>query len=218
MGQHGDRVKQALLDAAEELFATRGIDAVSNRHIAEHAGNANHSAVSYHFGGRDQLVRALMLRYSDETRHRRRDLADLLGENADLRDVLGCLILPWTDQLSALPRGSRRARFVQQLRSAPSEAELIAILSDPLINELMQRIAAVLSDVPDSVLSGRLWVVGRMVVDVCAQYESRVELDSIEPDWTGLGYFLIDAASGMLPAPVTGVSDFLRSRTPSPFP
>lgn len=49
MGSYGDRVRQALLDSAEELFAAHGIDAVSNRRIAEHAGNSNHSAVNYHF-------------------------------------------------------------------------------------------------------------------------------------------------------------------------
>lgn len=58
MGSYGDRVRQALLDSAEELFAAHGIDAVSNRRIAEHAGNSNHSAVNYHFGSRDELIRA----------------------------------------------------------------------------------------------------------------------------------------------------------------
>ena len=54
---------------------------------------------------------------------------------------------------------------------------------------------------------------GRMVTDVCARYESLVQQDSIDPDWTGLAYFIIDAAVGILSAPVTSVGDFLSART-----
>lgn len=213
MGQHGDRVKKALLDAAEELFAREGVDAVSNRHIAERTGSANHSAVTYHFGGRDELIRALIERHTDDTRRRRRELADLLGEDPDLRDLLGCLILPWTDQLASLPRPSWRARLVQQLKAAPSGIELIAMLSDPLVDEVFQRAMGLLSDIPAPVLVGRSWILGRMVTDVCAEYEARLEQDTIEPNWTGLAYFLIDACAGMLRAPVTTVGDFLSSRS-----
>lgn len=215
MGRHGDRVRQALLDSAEELFATHGVDAVSNRHIAEHAGNANHSAVTYHFGGRDDLIRALMERHTDDTRRRRRGLADLLGEHPELRDLLSCLILPWTDQLAAQPRPSRRARLLQQLRATPSGIELISLLSDPLVDALVVRTLDVLSDIPAPVLMGRSWIMGRMVTDVCAQYESILDQDSIEPDWTGLAHFLIDAAAGILTARVTSVGDFLSPRAVS---
>ena len=212
MGQHGERVKQALLDAAEELFASKGVDAVSNRHIAEHTGSANHSAVAYHFGGRDELIRALIERHTDDTRRRRRELANLLVEEPDLRDLLGCLILPWTDQLASLPRPSWRARLVQQLKATPSEVELIAALSDPLVDELFQRAMELLSDIPVPVLVGRSWIMGRMVAEACAQYEARLEQDTMEPNWNGLAYFLIDACAGMFVAPVTSVGDFLSSR------
>ncbi|WP_280505436.1 TetR/AcrR family transcriptional regulator, partial [Nocardia farcinica] len=71
MARHGDQSRQALLDAAEELFATQGIDSVSNRRIAEFAGQANHSAVAYHFGGRDDLIRAIFDRHEQPVRGRR---------------------------------------------------------------------------------------------------------------------------------------------------
>jgi AcrR family transcriptional regulator len=213
MGQHGDRVRQSLLDSAEELFATHGIDAVSNRHIAEHAGNANHSAVAYHFGGRDELIRALLERHATETRMRRTELVAVMGESPDLRDLLSCLILPWTDQLASLPRPSWRARLLQQLRSVPSGIELISMMSDPLEDDLIQQTRAFLVDVPPPVLAGRAWIMGRMVTDVCARYELLVEQDSIDPHWTDLAYFIVDAAVGILSAPVTSVGDFLSVRT-----
>jgi AcrR family transcriptional regulator len=48
-----------ILLAAERLFAERGVDNVSLREIAEHAGQRNNSAVQYHFGDRRGLIQAL---------------------------------------------------------------------------------------------------------------------------------------------------------------
>src|SRR5690606_16298479 len=122
MGDYGDRTRQTLLDSAEELFATHGIDGVSNRRIAEHAGNANHSAVAYHFGGRDELIRALINRHSESIRIRRHAVRDRITPESGLRDLLSCLIFPMTDEYAALPAPSHRARLIQQLRAVPSVA------------------------------------------------------------------------------------------------
>jgi AcrR family transcriptional regulator len=51
--------KIALLKAAGELFADRGIDGVSLREITQSAG-ANLAAVNYHFGSREGLVMNLV--------------------------------------------------------------------------------------------------------------------------------------------------------------
>ncbi|PTR30249.1 TetR family transcriptional regulator [Rhodococcus sp. OK519] len=211
MGQHSDRVRNALLDAAEELFATDGIDAVSNRRIAEHAGNSNHSAVSYHFGGRDELVRALLDRHTSFARARRAELVAELREDAPITDLLACMILPFTDLLAARPAPSWRARFLQQLRTVPSVAASVAesVRADPLTDQLILRTRQHFSTVPDGVFAGRARILGHVTLDACAEYESRVQAGSVTADWTGLGYFLIDSAAGMLGAPVTHAGDFL---------
>src|SRR5262249_26575800 len=46
--------KQRLLDAAEELFAAQGSDGSSVEEITKRA-HANRAAVSFHFGGKEQL-------------------------------------------------------------------------------------------------------------------------------------------------------------------
>ena len=217
VGTYGDQARQALLDSAEELFATFGVDAVSNRRIADHAGNANHSAVSYHFGSRDALVRATMMRYSEDARRRRRELVELLGPEPGLRDLLSCLIVPLTDQLASLPAPSWRARFLRQLRTVPSMVATVAAntTADPDIVHLIGRARATVSDLPASVITGRSWLLGHMVIDACAEYEERLERESVEPNWTGFAYFLVDACAGMLEAPVTSEGDFLGSRAES---
>ncbi|WP_156112159.1 TetR/AcrR family transcriptional regulator [Prescottella defluvii] len=210
MGQHSDRVRHSLMDAAEELFATHGIDAVSNRRIAEHAGNANHSAVSYHFGGHDELVHALLLRQSERMRARRAELVGELGDDPGLADLLASLIVPFTDYLASAPVPSWRARFLQQLRTVPSAAATVAesITADPLIDDLVQQIRGILATIPEPVLRGRSWMIGRMTIDASAQYEAHIQ-DGATPNWTEFAYFLIDSYAGMLAAPVTHPGDFL---------
>jgi len=220
VGSYGDRVRLSLLESAEELFATHGIDAVSSRRIAEHAGNANHSAVNYHFGNRDELIRAMLLRYADDTRERRRELAAQLGPEPRLRDLVRCLVLPFTEQLATLPVPSRRARFLRQLRSVPSVVEIVATntVDDPLMDDLIRRTRSLLSDVPDSIMRGRSWILGRMVVDICAEYEARVEADPTDADWAGMSRFLVDVCVGVLRAEITDAGDYVGADAGSAWP
>ncbi|MCK0089734.1 helix-turn-helix transcriptional regulator [Rhodococcus sp. HNM0563] len=220
MGSYGDRVRQTLLDSAEELFAEHGIDAVSNRRIAEHAGNSNHSAVNYHFGGRDELIRAMLHRFSEDTHARRRELVSMLAPESGLRDLLSCLIVPFTDQLASMPVPGWRARFLRQMRSVPSVTETVAgaITADPVVDDLIQRVRALLTEIPPSVLTGRSWILGRIVTDLCADYEARLESEKTPPNWTGFANFLIDACAGLLEAPVTSEGDFLGARSSLVWP
>ncbi|MCC3274578.1 TetR/AcrR family transcriptional regulator [Arthrobacter sp. zg-Y20] len=211
MGQHGDKARAVLLDAAEELFARYGIDAVSNRRIAEHAGTANHSAVAYHFGSRDELLRTLATRHLEDTNRRRTELLKTLPPDAALPDLLAAMILPWVEHLASLPVPSWRARFVSQIRSAPSVHEVVVstAVASPVMEELVRRTHAAAGDVAPSVLYGRSSILGGMVLGVCAEYEARLHAGVEEPNWTGVGYFLIDSCAGMLAAPVTHPGDFL---------
>ncbi|MCC3270409.1 TetR/AcrR family transcriptional regulator [Arthrobacter gengyunqii] len=211
MGQHGDKAREALLDAAEELFAQYGIDAVSNRRIAEHAGTANHSAVAYHFGGREELIRALVTRHTADTSRRRAELAAALNPNPALPELLACLILPWVEHLGSLPVPSWRARFVYQLRAVPSMHEVLAgsVIANPLTEDLIRRLEAATGKLAPTTRYGRSWILGNMVLGVSAEYEARIQDGAEKANWTGVGYFLIDSSAGMLSAPVTHPGDFL---------
>ena len=58
--RHTD-TRERLLDAAEYLFAQRGVDATSLRHITVEAA-ANLASVNYHFGSKEALFRAVFVR------------------------------------------------------------------------------------------------------------------------------------------------------------
>ncbi|WP_425864473.1 TetR/AcrR family transcriptional regulator [Arthrobacter sp. TWP1-1] len=211
MGQHSDKARETLLDAAEELFALHGIDAVSNRRITEHAGTANHSAIAYHFGDRDELLRALLSRHRGEMGKRRLDLIATLPDDAGVRDILACMILPWIEYLASRPMPSWHARFLFQVRSVPSVAEVLesSLTANPEVEALIHRMQAALDHVPPEVVRGRALILGPMVLGVCASYEGQIQNGERIPNWRGVGYFFIDSCSGMLTAPVTHPEDFI---------
>src|SRR5687768_8084123 len=55
----GRATRELLVRTAEQLFAERGIDAVSLREIGQVAGQGNNAAIQYHFGDREALVLAI---------------------------------------------------------------------------------------------------------------------------------------------------------------
>ena len=74
--------QEAILTAAERLFAEHGVFAVSNRQVSEAAGQGNNAAVGYHFGTKTDLVRAIEQKHRGpieqlRERHGRADPADV---------------------------------------------------------------------------------------------------------------------------------------------
>jgi AcrR family transcriptional regulator len=81
--------QEQLVRVGERLFAQHGLDGVSLRQIGAAAGNANNSAVQYHFGTRDQLVRAIF-EYRLPRLHARRALLIEQADPGDVRDWVEC--------------------------------------------------------------------------------------------------------------------------------
>lgn len=108
--------REALLTAAEVLFAERGMYAVSNRQISDAAGQGNNAAACYHFGTRIDLLRAIERKHREPIEElRTRMLADV-GDSTELRDWVGALVRPLTDHLRRWgprvgTRGSPRRRW-----------------------------------------------------------------------------------------------------------
>ena len=90
--------KDRLLDAAEELFSSRGIDATSLRAITI-AAEVNLAAVNYHFGSKDGLVKTVFLRRLEPLNNERLELLDALeisaaGAPIELEAILDAWVMP----------------------------------------------------------------------------------------------------------------------------
>jgi AcrR family transcriptional regulator len=96
-----DEINDAVLDAAERLFAAAGPNDVSLRAIAQEAG-VNYGLVHRHFGTKDELFERLMQRYAERWTVRldsgdinyESALEQMLGESSDAGSYLR--LLAWT--------------------------------------------------------------------------------------------------------------------------
>ena len=96
-------VPDALVSAAEHLFAERGSTSVSLREINAAAGSTNASAIQYHFGGRRGLVRAVLQKHETDIERRRHELLDAYEAAGvvDLRALCAALVEPLVAELTA---------------------------------------------------------------------------------------------------------------------
>ena len=109
--------RDAIMHAAERLFAERGIDAVSLRTINSEAGYSV-AALHYHFATRDGLVKALLARAQPKIfAERARLLAQLAAQpRPSLEDIVAALVLPLTvDMREDFAAGVAKLRFLVRL-------------------------------------------------------------------------------------------------------
>ncbi|TPQ29958.1 TetR family transcriptional regulator [Bradyrhizobium guangdongense] len=84
-------MREAILAAAEELFATNGFNAVSVRDIAQAAG-ANPGSVTYHFKTKDGLLLEIYQRHCGPMNLRRSELLEAAKRVRDLQDRLEAIV------------------------------------------------------------------------------------------------------------------------------
>jgi AcrR family transcriptional regulator len=105
------------MDAAERLFAERGIDAVSLRTINTEAGYSV-AALHYHFATRDGLVRALLERAQPQMFAQRAAMIAALGAQKapTLEGIVAALVMPLTaGMLEDFPGSVAKLRFLVRL-------------------------------------------------------------------------------------------------------
>ncbi len=154
MGKVAPSTHDALLDAAEELFARRGYSAVSVREIAD-AASANIAAVSYHFGSKAELYlhtvqRAMQRRESASAWRMLETTPQTRGEAIAM---LAHFICEFTDRvLDGEP--SPACRLIMHEAAGPSAA-IDSVVNDylrPQEQMLMQTLRAIISNASDEQL------------------------------------------------------------------
>jgi AcrR family transcriptional regulator len=112
-----DSARELIMDAAERLFAERGIDAVSLRTINTEAGYSV-AALHYHFATRDGLVQALLARAQPPMLRQRAAMVAALERAPDLtlEAIVEALVRPLTaGMLENFAPSLARLRFLVRL-------------------------------------------------------------------------------------------------------
>ncbi|NNE74484.1 MAG: TetR/AcrR family transcriptional regulator [Acidimicrobiales bacterium] len=134
-----------LIDAAERLFAERGVWRVTTREITEAAEQKNTSAISYHFGGREGLMAEILRRHGDPIDLERAELLTGIDSASPSVAIIDALVRPMTARL-ADPSGRRYLRVVAQLTTQFADwrgNELVPEHVNRALDWLEQRPAAV---------------------------------------------------------------------------
>ncbi len=198
--------REAILSAAEVLFAERGMYAVSNRQISEAAGQGNNAAACYHFGTRTDLLRAIESKHRAPIEELRTQMLDGIGDSAELRDWVGALVRPLTEHLAALGTPSWYARFAAQAMADPTYRHVVTrdALTSPLLVRTIDGINRCLPDLPRRVRAERIVMVRNLLMHTCAEHEAALAEHGPQARsaWPVAGEGLIDAIVGLWRAPV----------------
>jgi len=200
------QARTLILDAAEWLFAERGISSVSNRQIGAAAGQGNTSAVGYHFGSRDELIRALIRRFHTEADVSRTAMVSQAGESAQLREWVRCLVLPYTDTLAARRPPTWYARLAAQIMADPVLRDIqLEEAATPPLRQVIRGLADATPELPAPVHHERALMAGHILIQTCADFERG--LADMAPaggkTWRKVGSGLVDALVGLWSAPVS---------------
>ncbi|WP_424186342.1 TetR/AcrR family transcriptional regulator [Actinokineospora sp. G85] len=203
--ERAEATRGLLLRTAERLYAERGLAQVSNRQIVEAAGQANNSALTYHVGTRDDLVRAIAATHAGPIAVRTRELVERARGSADPRDHVASLVLPYTEHLAELGTPSWYARFIAQVSTDPTFTGLVrGGLITPVHEEGMAALWASVPVLPPAAAALRGQTVRVAIVHTCAEQEHAAAETGKPADWAMIGSALTDAVTGMLLAPVRG--------------
>ena len=168
-------------------------------------GNANHSVVQYHFGSKDQLVRAILdyrLSYLDERRrilmaHRPPD---------DLRSAVECYVLPILEQGEQV--GGRYLSFVAMLGqfADPQLFEGMPEEFQESTRGLRDQIGVLLTAIPEPLRSHRISEAITFSVHTSAHRERAHEAGLNVLPFAVHVTDLLDGLVGFLEAPVSAAA------------
>lgn len=195
------------MEAAERLFAENGLSAVSHRQIAEAAGQRNVTAVSYHFGSRTELVRAIMTRHGEQVDRVRRRYVEAADGSEEIRDWIVALVRPVTEHLSSLGVPSWNARMAVQVMTDPTMRDLVSeeACARPYLRQILDGLGRCLADVPAEVRAERGAMARNLITHMCAERERVLAENTglLHGSWERTADALADAIVGLLTAPVT---------------
>jgi AcrR family transcriptional regulator len=193
-----------MIDAAERLVAERGLAALTVHAVQEAAGQRNKSAVQYHFGDRQGLVKALLATRMAPANERRTAMMLGLDTDPSTRDLTEVIVVPLVESVLAR-RPSYWARFLLQALNDPATGlAALDVVSDQALLVAQARLENRLSHLPDAARTLRVRSMVGYACVVLAAYEVGV----LPPDLTGSALVaeVVDACCGLADGPSTAAA------------
>jgi AcrR family transcriptional regulator len=118
--------RKRIIDAAETLFAERGVASTSLLEIARAAGQKNRSALQYHFTNKEGLLEAVLDKHASRISMARAEMLDDLEKRDEygLQELIEALVLPMAQQLDNKDGGRSFLKIHSQLLTTESYNDL----------------------------------------------------------------------------------------------
>jgi len=202
MPRNAEDTRARIIQAAERLFAERGVDAVSLREINREAGQRNATALQYHFTDRQGLIRSILMKHDvmvDESRNQLLDEMEKKGQQS-LYHFAAALVLPAAKKLADRDGGRAYLRVVAQLVSGyrPGVDPVEQIATSESLNRWRVSVAPEMSSIAVTPLHSRFTATRIMFVELARRAESPRRKD--DRLFTS---HLIDLVTALLGAPVS---------------
>jgi AcrR family transcriptional regulator len=171
------QTRRQLIDAAEHLFAGRGIDNISLVDISRAAQQKNRNALQYHFGDKVGLINAVLDKHGEGIALARQQLLDALEakHSYSLKDAVDALVTPIADKLGDPDGGISFLKINSQLMANDHYAgiRLNRANTIPEARRLEKLIGSKMPVVDKPVLNARMLLVDSMLFNGLASYASR---------------------------------------------
>lgn len=177
-----------LILAAEVLFAREGIDGVSLRRVAAHAGQRNHHAVQYHFGTREGLVQAIFDHRMNQMDERRIEMIRQARQEDSLDDPRTIADIIFVPQLALIDRFGDHsyANFLCQylLRNSDAQFGRFGGNLPEGLTQVLAMLRAKLDFLGDGAAQRRLITACFMFLNLLAVYTRDIESGRANEDFS----------------------------------
>jgi AcrR family transcriptional regulator len=211
--------RERLLDAAEHLFARRGLEGTSLRAVTRRAGTSV-SAAHYHFGSKEALLRAALRRRAEPVNRKRLEALGILearagGGTPSVEELLDAFLRPIFAEAGTAGDSAARLVAIRPYLEAP---EWVAAMKRELFGEVSRRfldaLARALPHRPRAELALALqFVVGILVHVTVGQLADAPHLDGASDapggllsDERVLAHAIAFGAAGLHARPPEGAS------------
>ena len=187
--QRGEATRAALIGVAERLFAEKGLGGVSVRDITRMAGARNESALHYHFGGLEALIKEVFASRDlqiEAARWAWLEKIDAEGLGMDLTHLMKASAGPLMEACRE-EDGRLYARFIHQL-SADPRFDVAAIVRETgmtSVATIRSRVIENLKGLPQALVLNRLrrvFSISIILMADCAAQIDRGAAMSIEEE------------------------------------
>lgn len=170
--------KQKLIDTAERLFGEQGYGATSLRQVVA-AAEVNVAAVHYHFGSKEDLLDAVLVRRAGPVTQKRMELLDQVEAEAgdgppDVEKVLEAFLLPTAEAAQSNPN------FVRLMGRMLSEGMMPQIIERHFRDSAFRFVAALRRGLPHLGQEDLMWRVHFMIGAMAHTLMSRPVMNMVD--------------------------------------